>query len=235
MVGIQTVERRGCNLGVRSCLQRISVEGLCPLFAGLASLGGIPPLLRDPTGVELKNLTDVHTTGDTHRVQDDVNRGAIREERHVFNREDLRDDTLVTVASSHLVTNGDLATLCDEDAYRLLDTRAQVAIVLVQFANINDDALFTVGNTQGGVTHLARLLTEDGAQQALFAGQFGFTLRGDLANQDVARANLSTNADDAAFVEVGHGFLRDVGNIPGYLFNTKFGFAGIDLVLLNVD
>ena len=47
---------------------------------------------------------------------------------------------------------------------------------------------FAVGHAQGGVAHLAGLLTEDGAQQALLGGQLGLALRGDLTDQDVAGA-----------------------------------------------
>ena len=67
---------------------------------------------------------------------------------------------------------------------------------------------------QGGVTNLARLLTEDRTQQPLFRGQFGLALRRDLADQDVAVADLGTDAHDAALVEVGQHLLGDVRDVP---------------------
>jgi hypothetical protein len=55
-----------------------------------------------------------------------------------------------------------------------------------------------VRHLQRGVADLAGLLAEDGAQQALLGGQLGLALRGDLADQDVAGADLGADADDAA-------------------------------------
>ena len=55
---------------------------------------------------------------------------------------------------------------------------------------------------QRGVPDFLGLFTEDGAQEALFRGQFGFTLRGHTTNQDVTGFDLGTDVDDAAFVEL---------------------------------
>src|SRR5918995_101401 len=52
---------------------------------------------------------------DAERVEDDVDGGSIGEERHVFDRKDLRDDALVAVAAGELVALGDLALLGDVD------------------------------------------------------------------------------------------------------------------------
>jgi hypothetical protein len=49
--------------------------------------------------------------GTPRRVEDDVDRGAVLEERHVLDREDLGDDALVAVAAGQLVAVGDLALL----------------------------------------------------------------------------------------------------------------------------
>ena len=53
----------------------------------------------------LEDLTDVHAGRDAQRVQHDVDRRAIRQERHVFLAHDARDDTLVTVAACHLIAD----------------------------------------------------------------------------------------------------------------------------------
>ena len=92
-----------------------------------------------------------------------------------------------------------------------------------------------MGDAQGGVAHLAGLLAEDGAQQAFFGGQLGLTLRGDLADEDVAGGDFGTDADDAALVQVSEGFLGDVGDVAGDFFLTELGLAGVDLVFLDVD
>ena len=47
--------------------------------------------------------------------------------------------------------------------------------------------------------------------------------------------DLGADADDAALVKVGQRILADVGEVAGDLFGTELGFAGVDLVLLDVD
>ena len=90
-------------------------------------------------------------------------------------------------------------------------------------------------HAQRGVLHLARLLTEDRAQQALFRAQLGLTARRDLADQNVVRANFGADADDAVLVEVGQALLADVRDVAGDLFRTQLGVARFGLVLLDVD
>lgn len=58
---------------------------------------------RSHTG-EFRDLTDVHTRRYAQRVQYDVNRRAVFIVRHIFDRVDLRDNTLVTVTACHFVT-----------------------------------------------------------------------------------------------------------------------------------
>ena len=88
---------------------------------------------------------------------------------------------------------------------------------------------------EGGVTHLTGLLAEDGAQQALLWGLLGLTLRGDLADQHVAGADLCAHADDAAVVQVSQDLLGEVRDVPGDLLFAELGVTGVDLVLLDVD
>ena len=88
---------------------------------------------------------------------------------------------------------------------------------------------------QRGVAHFAGLLAEDRPQQSLLRCQLGLALRGDLADQDVAVADLGADADDAAFVEIGEHLIGDVRDVPGDLFGAQLGVAGVDLVLLDVN
>ena len=144
------------------------------------------------------------------------------------------------MAAGELVAHRDLAVLGDVDADHLVDAVGQLVAVLLgiltgDLLDADDGTGLAVGHAQGGVTHLAGLLAEDGAQQALLRGQLGLTLRGDLTDQDVAGLDLGADADDAALVEVGHGVLADVRQVAGDLFGTQLGFAGVNLVLLDVD
>ena len=55
-----------------------------------------------------------------------------------------------------------------------------------ELADLDDLAPLAVRQAQRGVLHLAGLLAEDRAQQALLGGQLGLALGRDLADQDVA-------------------------------------------------
>ncbi len=74
----------------------------------------------------LQHLADVHPAGHAERVEDDVDRGAVLEERHVLDRQDLGDDALVAVAAGELVAVGDLALLGHVDADQLVDAGRQL-------------------------------------------------------------------------------------------------------------
>src|SRR5690606_36588542 len=212
----RSVEHRGRNLGARSSLVCFLRQVGSPLRLAL----DLPALLGDPPEVGLQHLAEVHATGDTERVEDDVDRSSVLKERHVFDRQDLRDDALVTVAASELVALGDLALLGDEHGNTLVDARAElvVAVLRVEHLDADDGSGLTVRNLQRGVADFAALLVEDGAQQALLGRQLGLTLRRDLADQDVAGANLGTDTDDAALVEVSHQVGADVRQVAGDLF-----------------
>ena len=59
--------------------------------------------LGGPAEVNFEHLTDVHTRRHAQRVQDDVGGTAVCHVRHVFDRADLGDHTLVAVTAGHLV------------------------------------------------------------------------------------------------------------------------------------
>ena len=92
-----------------------------------------------------------------------------------------------------------------------------------------------VGHLERGVAHLSGLFSEYGPQQALFWRQFGLALGRYLADQHVARPDLSADADDAPLVEVLQDLFGEVGDVTGDLFRPELGVPGVDLVLLDVD
>ena len=107
----------------------------------------------------------------------DVDRRSVGEERHVLDREDLRDDALVAVTAGELVALGDLALLGDVDDHALVDARAElvVAVLRVEHLDGDDRALLTVG-TFSDVSRTSRLFVEDRAEQALLGRQLGLAL-----------------------------------------------------------
>src|SRR4051794_14458720 len=207
-----------------------------PLLPGFLRPVDLPAGLGHPAEVRLEDLADIHPAGHTERVEDDVDRRAVLEERHVLDRQHLGDDALVAVAAGELVTVGDLALLGDVDANELVDARRKlVALLAAEDTYADDLAGLTVRNLERGVAHLARLLAEDRAEQPLLGGELGLALRRDLADEDVAGHDLGADADDAALVEVGEDLLADVGDVAGDLLGAQLGVAGVDLVLLDVD
>src|SRR5579884_2465992 len=189
-----------------------------------------------PTQVRLHDLTDIHTVRHAKRVEDDIDRGAIRQERHILNRQHAGNDAFVAVASGHLVARANLALLGDAHAHQLVDARRQfVAGLTREQLDFDDLAALAVWHAQRSILHLTRLLTKDGAQQLLFRRQFGFPFGGDLADQDVLGADLRANVDDAALVQVAQAFLTHVRNVAGDLLGAKLGIASVDLILFNMD
>src|SRR2546427_860577 len=191
---------------------------------------------RNPTEVGLQDLTEVHAAWNPERVENYVDRGPVREVRHVFRRHDPGDHALVAVATGHLVAGRDLSLLGEVDANHLVDARAELVLVLArENLHVDHDSALAVRHAQARVADLARLLTEDRAQQPLLGRELGLTLGRDLADQDVALLDLGADVDDAALVEVAQSVVGDVGDVAGDLLGPELGLAGLGLVLLDVD
>src|SRR5207244_5095381 len=136
---------------------------------------------------------------------------------------------LVAVTAGELVALGDLALGRDVHAHELVDTRRQVVVArAAEGLDVDDDAALAVRDLERGVADLARLLLEDRADQLLLGGQLGLALRGHLADEEVAGADLGADADDAALVEVLERLLRAVRDVAGDLLVPQLGRAGVD-------
>src|SRR5690606_22196069 len=79
-----------------------------------------------PAKSGLIQLTEIHTGRHTQRVQYDINWRTVRKERHILYRHDLGNNTLVTVATGHLVTHLTLTLTGNIDFGHLLDTRLEL-------------------------------------------------------------------------------------------------------------
>ena len=186
--------------------------------------------------MRLEDLTDVHAARDAERVQHDIDRRAVRQERHILLAHDARDDTLVTVTACHLITDGDLALLRDVDAHETVDARRQLIVVLsAEDLHIDDLALLAVRHAQRGVAHLARLLAEDSAQQTLLSRELRLAFRRDLADEDIAWAHISADGDDALLVEILERILCNVRDVARDFLRAELRIARVALVLLDVD
>jgi len=76
--------------------------------------------LGGPPEVGFQNLTNVHARRHAQRIQHDVDRRSVGEERHLLHRHDTRHNTLVAVATGHLVAYLQLA-LCGHEHLADLD------------------------------------------------------------------------------------------------------------------
>src|SRR5437763_1896671 len=100
----------------------------------------------------------------SQRRQDDVNRRAIRQEGHIFDWQDARDDALVAVTPGHFVANADLALLGNADPHDNIHTIGHfVASFTSEYLDIDNFAAFTMGHTQRAIFDFAGLFAEDGA------------------------------------------------------------------------
>ena len=89
-----------------------------------------PELGGGPAQVGLEDLAHVHAARHAQRVQQDLDRGAVGQERHVLLGEDLGDDALVAVAAGHLVADRDDPLGGDVDLDHLLHARGQLVAAL---------------------------------------------------------------------------------------------------------
>src|ERR1022692_4444026 len=228
------IEDRCGHRGTRP--RRIRADFAQPVLPVDVVAVDLPAGLGHPAEVRLQHLADVHPARHAERVEHDVHRRAVLKERHVLDRQDLRDDALVTVPASQLVTIGDLPLGRDVDPHQLVHAGRQlVAILPGEHPDTDDLAGLAVRHLECGVADLTRLLAEDRAQQPLLGSQLRLPLRGDLADQDVTGDHLGTDPDDATVVQVRQDLLRDVRYIPGDLLGAELGVARVHLVFLDVN
>ena len=140
------------------------------------------------------------------------------------------------MTTSDLIALLNLSALSNKDADQVVYSWRQVVSSLTAEAdNVNNATIRAVWHLEGRITNIVCLSTEDCAKQALFCGQSSLTLRSDLTNQNIARANLSADADDTVIVEVCEHVLTKVWNLAGNLLSTKLGITSINLVAGNVN
>jgi hypothetical protein len=127
--------------------------------------------------------------------------------------------------------------LLELGALRVFDLSRAVVLLRAlagEDARVDDDAADARRDAQRGVTDIARLLTEDGAEQLLLGAELRLALRRDLADEDVAALHLGADPHDARVVEVLEGLLADVRDVARDLFLAELGVARDALELLDV-
>ncbi len=128
--------------------------------------------------------------------------------------------------------------LADPFDFRLLDrqgTRVLLDAIAREHAHVDHGAVHARGHAQTGVLHIGGLLAEDRAQQLLFRGQLGLTLRGDLADQDVSGLDLGADEGDTGFIEFGQRRVAHIRNIGGDFLGSEFRVASHAGQLFDMD
>src|SRR5467141_349018 len=134
-------------------------------FLAEQALKAVAKLLGSPAEVRLQNLGDVDTRRSAERIQNELDRSAIRHVRHVFLRHDAGDDALVAVASGHLVADGQLALHGDVHLDQLDDARGQLVALLELVLALLGDLAEHVDLARGHLLDFFDLLDE---QRVLF-------------------------------------------------------------------
>ena len=192
-------------------------------------LGGVSQM-------NLENLSDVHTGRNAQGVKAYVKGCTVGQEGHILLRKDSRNNTLVTVTTCHLVTDGDLSLLCDVAADNHVDTgRKLVAVGSCEDLYIDDYTALTVGNSERCVSDFPCLFTEDGSKKSLFGCQLCLTLGCDLTDENVACVYLGAYSDDTSLIEVSQGVLTHIGDISCDVFRTELCVSRLDFVFFDVD
>src|SRR5690606_23555436 len=101
--------------------------------------------------------------------------------------------------------------------------------------DVNDGPVNARRAGERGVLNVAGLFAEDRTEQLLFRSQLGLALGRNLSDEDRARLDLSTDANDARFIKVAEHILADVRDVASDLLRAELGITGLDLELLNVD
>src|SRR5467141_5300292 len=161
-----------------------AAQGLGLHFLAKQALETVAKLLGSPAEVRLENLADVHTRRNAERIENDLDRSAVRHVRHVFLRHDAGDDALVAVAAGHLVADGELALHGDVGLDQLDDARGQLVALLELVLALLGDLAEHVDLARGHLLDFFDLLDE---QRVLFVELQALEVpRGDLFD-DLAR------------------------------------------------
>ncbi len=140
------------------------------------------------------------------------------------------------MTSGHLIPCCDLAALRHRDTHHHIDAGREIRVIFAgKHFHIHHFTAFAMGHAQGCIFHVARFLTEDGAQQTFFRCKFFFTFGSDLANENVIRTNFRTDADDAVFIKVFDRVIANIRDVAGDFFRSKLCIARFHFMLFNMN
>ena len=104
-----------------------------------------------------------------------------------------------------------------------------------EFLRVDHDPFHARGNFERIVLHVFAGAAENRVQQLFFRRQLGFRFRRNLADQDIAGADIRADPHDAGLVEISQRLFADVGNIASELLAAQLRLANFDVEFLDVD
>ena len=97
-----------------------------------------------------QNLSDIHTARYAQWIKNNLNRLAIRQERHVFTWHNAGNNALVTVTACHLIAFRNLTFLSDVYTYLLVNARWQfISVFAGEHFHTDNFTSFAMWNAQG--------------------------------------------------------------------------------------
>jgi hypothetical protein len=181
--------------------------------------------------VGFQYLSQVHSGRYADRIQDNIYRSAVGQERHIGCRGDYRNNALVAVASGQFIADRNRSLLCYPYLYPLVNPDRQFgAFFAGEQLYVDDLAPLAVRHSQGSILDLARFFTEDRPQQFFFRRKLGFALGGNLADQYIIGADFGSDSYNTVFIQLAEAFFTDIGNVPGDFLRPQLGIPGFDFV-----
>lgn len=96
------------------------------------------------------------------------------------------------MAACHLIADGELTLLGDIAADNLVYAGCELIAVLAgELFDLDDNAVFAVGDLEGGVSDLLGLLAEYRAEKSLLGSQLGLALGRYFTDKDIAGVNFA--------------------------------------------
>src|SRR2546430_7989209 len=134
-------------------------------FPAEQALQAVAEFLGSPAEVRLENLSDVHTRRNAEGIENDLDRGAIGQVRHIFLRHDARDDAFVAVAAGHFVADGQLALHGAVDFDQLDDAGRQFVGLLELFLALFGDLAKHVNLARGHLLDFFDFLDKERSEE----------------------------------------------------------------------
>ena len=125
------------------------------------------------------------------------------------------------MAAAHLVADGNLAFLSYVYPHQFIYAGRQfVTVVTAEYFHVHYFARFAMRHAQRCIPHFSRFFAENCPQEPFFGCKLRFAFWRNFSHQYIAGANVRTNVNYAAFVQIFQRILSHVWYVAGYFLRT---------------